>query len=397
MAYRLAYLASRLDRQADPLLAALGSGLAKEGGSVHLVSDDPPEVVPPGVEVEEIRGRRVVGSGLPRKVERSLDLFEPDAVLARGLNPWGTAAARARWHPLVILLGASDAAAEYGKVASDRALRTVLGQADLICCETRSLVRSVASLAVTDARLETVPPAVDLDRFSPKTDGGEVRHSYAWDKAFVVALPLHEATQAATESVLRSIRRTLEGNGSVRFLLIGEPTRSLRRLATESVLKDTVSFARVPPRRLPEHLAAADMAFLPAISAGLPPVLLEAMATGLPVVAGACPGAYDWVQGDGGRVVPADSPRDAAEAVLEISRASAAERKAMGVANALLVRRQAGPTAVATRLLRFIRSLPSKEAGEEPAAADVDWEPDGAAGPREPGELEREPPDRRRL
>lgn len=83
---------------------------------------------------------------------------------------------------------------------------------------------------------------------------------------------------------------------------------------------------------IPEILAAADVFVLPSRWEGLPMALLEGMMAGLPVIATRVEGVDEVVQpGEHGLLVPLESPRELAQAILQLLR-SPADRLRMGAA-----------------------------------------------------------------
>ncbi len=110
--------------------------------------------------------------------------------------------------------------------------------------------------------------------------------------------------------------------------------RMRQRAAADPTLRDRVRFTgRVPPARVPEHLAAADAILIPA-GPGLhsrrytsPLKLFESMAAGLPVIAPPTPAiASVLVDGQTGLLAPGESGADLAVAVRRLlaDRAAAA-------------------------------------------------------------------------
>ncbi|MCB0162691.1 MAG: glycosyltransferase family 4 protein [Anaerolineae bacterium] len=74
-------------------------------------------------------------------------------------------------------------------------------------------------------------------------------------------------------------------------------------------------------RDVPELMAAFDVFVLTSLWEGLPRVLPQAMATGLPIVATAIDGnAEAVIEGVNGRLVPPDRPEQAAQAVIDLLR-----------------------------------------------------------------------------
>jgi glycosyltransferase involved in cell wall biosynthesis len=87
----------------------------------------------------------------------------------------------------------------------------------------------------------------------------------------------------------------------------GPEREYLERLA-DGVDADITFIGEVPPDRVPEYLLSSTLLVLPAVDGeGLPNVLLEAMAHGVPVVSTTVAGIPDVVQdGETGYVVPPD-------------------------------------------------------------------------------------------
>jgi glycosyltransferase involved in cell wall biosynthesis len=112
----------------------------------------------------------------------------------------------------------------------------------------------------------------------------------------------------------------------------------------------------VPPERVRQLLAGATVFCLPSFSEGVPVVLMEAMATGLPVVATRITGVPELVEdGRSGTLVPpgrADLLADALEGVLG---AAPAEREAMGAAGRARVEAEFDQARSAERLLELVR------------------------------------------
>ncbi len=83
---------------------------------------------------------------------------------------------------------------------------------------------------------------------------------------------------------------------------------------------------------IPELLAASDVFVLPSRWEGLPMALLEGMMAGLPVIAARVEGVDEVVQpGVHGMLVPLESPRELAQAILQLLR-SPQDRPQMGAA-----------------------------------------------------------------
>lgn len=126
------------------------------------------------------------------------------------------------------------------------------------------------------------------------------------------------SSQKGFDLLLRALRLVLEET-SVRLLLLGEgPERaSLERLAQDLGVAPYVSMPGFTPH-LPAYLANADLFVLSSRWEGLPTVLIEALAAGVPVVATDCPsGPREILEGGRwGRLVPVEDIQALAQAML---------------------------------------------------------------------------------
>jgi glycosyltransferase involved in cell wall biosynthesis len=87
--------------------------------------------------------------------------------------------------------------------------------------------------------------------------------------------------------LIRAMALLSENDSSIKLLLVGDGSerQELMTLTDELNLKDNIIFiGRVPNEKVPMYLAASDIFALPSKSEGFPLVVLEAMASGLPVV-----------------------------------------------------------------------------------------------------------------
>jgi glycosyltransferase involved in cell wall biosynthesis len=146
-----------------------------------------------------------------------------------------------------------------------------------------------------------VHPPVDVERFHP-AEGSETRGG-ALD-APLIGTVCHLNRLKGVDVLLRVARRVKEELPRARFVVVGPAVRSQRRyfwglieLRARLGLEDTVVF--VGPREdVPEVLRQLDIFMLTSRNESAPMVLLEAMATGLPVVASRVGGVVELVRNE---------------------------------------------------------------------------------------------------
>ncbi len=207
--------------------------------------------------------------------------------------------------------------------------RLLLGRlADAVnaCSEfsARALVeREGLGSGIGKGRVEVIPNGVDLARFRPAEDVAGARRALglAPDAALVVCVARFHPVKDH-ETLLRAFTGVVGERPECALVLVGDgPERPrLEALAEGLGLGERVRFLGVRGD-VREILRAADLFALTSLSEAAPLTLLEAMATGLPVVATAVGGVPEIVRdGVEGRLVPRGDPPAVATAILELLR-----------------------------------------------------------------------------
>ena len=178
----------------------------------------------------------------------------------------------------------------WGGILEKVAEKPQLDAADLVACVSDEVAEVIRSkFGVT--KVVVAPNGVDPDRFSPSVEGIDVRRRFGLQGKFVVGWtgsfhPFH-----GVDLVLKAATKLRTRIPNLALLLVGDgQTRdSLKSLAQSLELECAVFAGTVPMREVPEHIAAMDVAVLPAASnSGFhysPVKLLEYMSSGKPVVA----------------------------------------------------------------------------------------------------------------
>lgn len=165
---------------------------------------------------------------------------------------------------------------------------------------------------------------IELDRFGhPQVDRATTRASWGIPlTAPVVGTVTRLSAQKAPLDFVRSAAQILAAISNVYFLVVGDgPMRAeVEQLAKELGLAERLILTGLR-RDVPELLAAMDIFALSSLWEGLPRVLPQAMASGLPVVATATDGSVEAVaDGVNGFLVPPGQPDMMADALIRLLR-----------------------------------------------------------------------------
>tara|TARA_B100001123_G_scaffold374234_1_gene439371 strand:- start:2381 stop:3532 length:1152 start_codon:yes stop_codon:yes gene_type:complete len=193
--------------------------------------------------------------------------------------------------------------------------RPIWRVADALVANSEGL-KSIAHRVEPTVEIEVIPNGIDTNRFQPRKEdrkGDTVRILFVGRLEPYKGLDhLIEAIALIKPRLTCGLAVDIVGDGSLR----DELPEQIRKLDVnqEVHLKGGVS-----PDRIPSEFQQADIFVLPSIVEGMPNVVLEAMASGLPVVTTEIPGSQELVlNGQTGFLVPHSSPTELGKALLNL-------------------------------------------------------------------------------
>ena len=157
----------------------------------------------------------------------------------------------------------------------------------------KSLVKFAKRIGIKEKKLIVIPTGVNLDKFKR---GKDIRKNLGIDKKeFVIVYAGLIVPRKGIDIMLKILKKSIHIN--VRMLLVGEgPNKKYYiELAKRFGVIDKISFIGWR-KDIPDIFRSADLLFLPSRGEGLPGVIMEAMASELPVVASNIPCIPDLVE-----------------------------------------------------------------------------------------------------
>jgi glycosyltransferase involved in cell wall biosynthesis len=211
-------------------------------------------------------------------------------------------------------------------------IRWALQKAGSVVAVSHPLAEAMESLRVAGLRIRTIVNGVDTERFRPR-DRLESRRRLGLDPDAKIVLFVGEMVEVKGIPTLLRAAAALRDRPGWRVMLVGEGgERAAYEAESERLgVSDRVSFLGARKHEeIPLWMSAADLLCLPSLREGTPNVVLEALASGLPVVATRVGELLYLVSEANGRLVPvgdADALAAALRAVLEKRWDPAAVRK----------------------------------------------------------------------
>jgi glycosyltransferase involved in cell wall biosynthesis len=301
--------------------------------------------------------------GAGRALARELDGGQWDLVQGHWIVPNGLVAARfAHRLPVAVALHGSDVFLAEKRLARAFVARALAKTSALTSCSPE-LARRVEKIGFEatgfDAtRSRVIPYGVDVELFRPGAEGRarwRERLGVPADAPLVLGVG-RMVTKKGFHHLAAIVPTLLERARSSHVVLAGGGDRLEELRAATAPWRARVHLpGPVLHDELPDLYRAADLFVLPAVHDesgnvdGLPNVVLEAMASGLPVVASAISGIPLAVaDGENGRLVP-EGDHAALLAALEDLLASPVHRAALGAAGRRRAERELTWDAVAAR------------------------------------------------
>lgn len=309
------------------------NALAARGWDVHLLSINPPrEQLAAGVTVHAAPIRAPAGYFLNAPfARRTFAAIRPDLVHAHYVSGYGTLAALADRHPLIVSVWGSDVY-EFPATSPLHAwlVRRNLGKADLVLSTSEVMARHARRY--TDRRIEVTPFGIDLERFRPKP----VAPPFAPGDV-VVGTVKTLAEKYGAEYLVRAFAlvRGRHPGLPLRLLLVGSGPQeaALRQLVAQLGLEPVTRFAgRVGHAEVPDYqnMLSVSVSVSTQDSESFGVAVLEASACGRPVVVASVGGLPEVVEdGVTGVVVPPRDPARTADAIERLV-TDAALRERMG-------------------------------------------------------------------
>ncbi|MGD2028244.1 MAG: glycosyltransferase family 4 protein [Anaerolineales bacterium] len=242
---------------------------------------------------DRVDHRHLLGS--LRKVLRQ---EKPDVIHAGPVQTSAWLAAQTGFQPLVTMSWGSDLLVDADTSAQMRRLTEfTLAHTNVLVGDCHAVRQKAVELGFFDERIVTFPWGVNLEHYSP--DGGEsdlrarpgwqddfvILHTRSWEPVYGVDVFARAFVQAAR--LVLDLRLFMLGNGSL--------APEVRRILMP--VMDQVQFAgQVRQEKLPDYYRAADLYVSASHSDGSSVSLMEALASGLPVLVSDIPGNREWVE-----------------------------------------------------------------------------------------------------
>jgi glycosyltransferase involved in cell wall biosynthesis len=349
--------------------------LADRGHDVHVVSNrvgaDPRETE--GITVHDLlrldplmRVPRLRRLRFGPAIRRLAGRVEADVVHGHGITPYAYWAALAEVHPFVVSPWGRDVLVDALKEPGrSRALRT-WRSADYLVVNSGAIEQAAVAAGADPSRIAHIIWHTQLAGFGPEqADPAGLRAELGWPEDALIVLSLRNFQARTNIDVLvEAFARVAADHPRGRLLLAargGEARPQVEAAIARAGLGEAIRVHRVDPDGLPRLAASGDIVVSIADTDSSPSSLLEAMASGNPLVGGWCASIDEWIgPGEGAEMVqPRD--QDGLAAALDRLLSDVALRERYAQRNLRVVRERVAESAPALEAL--YRRLIAEHAG----------------------------------
>jgi len=209
-------------------------------------------------------------------------------------------------------------------------------------------------------KLVVIPNGVNTEEFNPNVDGQVVRRRFGIKDSLVVLFVGSLLPVKGVEYFLRSMPIILSTISNVVFVIVGGGFQKdfLKDLSRKLGISKSVIFAgQVQRSKIPYFFAACDVFVMPSLSEGFNNAVIEAMASGKPVVGTSVGGTRDQIKdGLNGYLVEPRNPRELADRVLLLLN-DPKKRKVMGRESRKIAEHEFSMRLRTTRIMEVYRSI----------------------------------------
>ena len=186
---------------------------------------------------------------------------------------------------------------------------------DIIAISNSSKTNLIDVFGLKGKKIKVIPAGIDEKKFNPSNRSIQIRKKYGNNILLYSGLFI---TRKKIPVLLRAMTYITKEIPDTHLILTGsgECLNEWKGLSISlGIQKNTVFLGFVEEKELVKYYASSDVFVLPSVSEGFGQVLLEAMASGTPVICADVPPMSEIV-GDGGLTFKADDSKDLAQKII---------------------------------------------------------------------------------
>jgi glycosyltransferase involved in cell wall biosynthesis len=245
------------------------------------------------------------------RVARTCDIVHAHWTVSGAAGVWTRGLHR---RPVLVTVQGSDVFQVPRLPFGRRFTQAVLNGADHVTTLSAALQLGLIQLDIAPEHISVIPNGVDLRQFAPPDAAARPREEVVLFVGWLIA-------RKGVQHLLDAVPAVLERYPRCRFILVGDgPERLALESRTQNLgVTHAVEFCGYQPQdAVRAWMRRARLFVLPSVEEGQGVVLLEALASGTPVIGSRVDGIVDVVTPEVGALFPAGDSAALAAAIIEI-------------------------------------------------------------------------------
>ncbi len=296
-------------------------------------------------------------------LEQVISSVKPDIIHAGPVQSCGFMTALTGFQPFMAVSWGSDILVEADRNELWRWItQFTLHHSSMFLCDCDAVrIKARQLVEYSEDCIVQFPWGVDLAKFHPGLDTMELRSSLNWQDAIIFLSTRTWEPIYGIDILLNAFQKAHNQESRLRLVLLGSGSLSdyVERFLSDHDLSSAVFRpGMIPHSLLPDFFRVADSYVTSAHSDGTSISLLEAMATGLSIVASDSPGNREWlINRRNGWLYTASDANSATEAILDVASLSVDRRREIAEINRNIVKQKADWDANFLQLMRAYDEL----------------------------------------
>jgi len=226
--------------------------------------------------------------------------------------------------PYIISLRGSDVPGKHARLKLDYKLLGPVFKAIwtkaicLVACSEGLKNRALRFLP--SAAIKVIPNGVELDRFHPSKNSEGQNLVSAEKETFRLLTVGRLSVTKRAELLIAAVKILRDQGYDIRFTLVGggPDEQQLRKSSIEAGFSDIIEITgRIEAEKMPQMYRQHDIFISASMQEGMSNAMLEAMASGLPIITTRCEGVEELIK-DNGFVVESSEAESIAQAIKEL-------------------------------------------------------------------------------
>ncbi|MBE0685785.1 MAG: glycosyltransferase family 4 protein, partial [Anaerolineaceae bacterium] len=253
----------------------------------------------PTLNDRKFRFKNIFGN--VNKLRRIIDQINPDIVHAGPIQSCGFLTALTGFTPLITMSWGSDILVDSEKnIFWNWITKFTLKRTSIFIGDCEVVKTKAKSMGFPENRIVQFPWGIDLNHFQPGNNL-ELRNQLGWNDKFILLSLRSWEKIYGVDLVARTFVEASKSEPDLRLILLGNGSQEveIKTIFEEAGIIDRVYLGGVIGQKaLPDYYHASDLYISASFSDGSSVSLMEALASGLPVLVSDIPGNKEWIDHD---------------------------------------------------------------------------------------------------